>query len=308
MSDLAAGLLAALGAEPLTTGELARTVGRRRADVLHALKELRSAGRVERRPAAAYHAPNRTVWQVAASGTARNRQGTAAGAAAGMAEASPTLEPAEAPGAFLLRGKELGRAEAAVMAGPSPGERRRLGLPANVRSTFLEALAEGWSVTHAAGLTGRHRRRFYDARARSPEFADQWNEAVERGTDLLEDELRRRAVEGWKVEVYQGGELAGYRQELEPRDLHFLLRARRPEVYRDNERRVELSSPGGQPLVVEHRETLTLREGLERIAARHRKEALESGLPPPELALPKADDTWPVFEAEPNGSGEADAC
>jgi hypothetical protein len=151
VSDLAAGLLAALGAEPLTTGELARTIGRRRADVLAALQELQAAGDVERLAAAAYHAPNRTVWRVAASGSAGNIPGTAASAAAAVTEAPPSPE---ASGALLWRGVEIGEAIRVALAsgvGASAEEREQLRLAAQVDAimprwpkppalTFREAL------------------------------------------------------------------------------------------------------------------------------------------------------------------------
>jgi hypothetical protein len=122
-----------------------------------------------------------------------------------------------------------------VTAAPLPAERRRLGLSAKARSAFLEALAAGWSTTNAAELAGRHRRRFYDARERNTAFAEQWDEAVERGTDLIEDEIRRRAFEGWPEEVYQGGEMVGYVHRAGTKELLTLHRIRRPDLYRENQ-------------------------------------------------------------------------
>jgi hypothetical protein len=135
VSDLAAGLLAALGAGPLTTGELARSVDRRRADVLAALQELQAAGDVERLLAPAYHAPNRTVWQRVASDTARNTQGTAAEATAAVVEGQTLPGLAEASGVFLLRGKETGQAIRDMLAsgvGASEEEREQMRLAAQV--------------------------------------------------------------------------------------------------------------------------------------------------------------------------------
>src|SRR5437588_8722419 len=46
------------------TGDLAAAAGRRRADVLATLNELRNRGLVERRAEPKPHAPNRTVWRL----------------------------------------------------------------------------------------------------------------------------------------------------------------------------------------------------------------------------------------------------
>src|SRR5262245_57187440 len=59
------------------------------------------------------------------------------------------------------------------------------------RARFLEGLAEGLTVTAAATKGGRNPRRFYELRHESEEFAKAWEEALERGTQVLEEELRR---------------------------------------------------------------------------------------------------------------------
>lgn len=111
---------------------------------------------------------------------------------------------------------------------PLPAQRRR-GITAKMRETFLEALASGFSVTHAADCAGRHRRRFYQLAADDEEFAEVMADAIEAGTEVLIDEARRRAVEGWAEEVYQGGELVGTVRRYDSRLLQFLIAARRPE-------------------------------------------------------------------------------
>jgi hypothetical protein len=117
---------------------------------------------------------------------------------------------------------------------PKPAQRRPRGsVKEREISLFLEALCEGWSVTHAADRADRHRRRFYDLRDTSEEFAAAWDEAVEAGTQALEDEARRRAVDGWDEPVYQHGELAGTVRKYSDQLLTFLLKGRRPEKYRE---------------------------------------------------------------------------
>jgi hypothetical protein len=121
------------------------------------------------------------------------------------------------------------------------------------RTSFLEALAAGWSVKHAAERAGRDRRRFYDLRDADEAFAAEWNEAVEQGTELLEDELRRRAVDGWDENHFNGeGELIRRVHRISSQDIQFLLKARKPERFRENTR-VELTGLPAQPILLNDR-------------------------------------------------------
>jgi hypothetical protein len=88
-----------------------------------------------------------------------------------------------------------------------PAERRRRNpaIQPEAREAFLEALAAGWSVTHAARRAVVDRQRFYELRDADEAFADQWDEALEAGTHVLEDEALRRAVEGYDEDTVDGG-------------------------------------------------------------------------------------------------------
>ena len=97
---------------------------------------------------------------------------------------------------------------------------------------MLEALARGISPTSAARAAGLGRSTAYLWRQSDPDFAAKWDEAVAEGIDLLEEEARRRAVDGVnKRPIYhrgvQVGEIAQYSDKL----LIFLLERRRPEVW-----------------------------------------------------------------------------
>ena len=83
------------------------------------------------------------------------------------------------------------------------------------RALFLGALTEGASVTAACDRAVITRRTVYVWRAADPEFAAAWDDAIEAGTDALEDEALRRAKD--KSDTL----------------LIFLLKARRPEKYKD---------------------------------------------------------------------------
>jgi hypothetical protein len=56
---------------------------------------------------------------------------------------------------------------------------------------------------------------------------------MEAGTDLIEQEARRRAVEGYDRPVFQRGELAGLERVYSDMLLALLLRGRRPEIFRE---------------------------------------------------------------------------
>jgi hypothetical protein len=61
---------------------------------------------------------------------------------------------------------------------------------------FLEALANGATINSAVRLAGYARTTVYKWRAADVEFAAAWDDAIEDGTDLLEDEVLRRAKDG----------------------------------------------------------------------------------------------------------------
>lgn len=86
------------------------------------------------------------------------------------------------------------------------------------RQAFLMALAAGQSVTAAAEAAGIDRKTAYRWRDAEPDFAAGWEDALEDGTDRLEDEALRRA--------FAGSDLL----------LIFLLKARRPRKYCDRHR------------------------------------------------------------------------
>jgi hypothetical protein len=60
---------------------------------------------------------------------------------------------------------------------------------------------------------------------------------MEAGTDLIEEEARRRVVEGYDRPVFQGGKLVGVVRVYSDELAALLLRGRRPEVYRETKSR-----------------------------------------------------------------------
>lgn len=101
------------------------------------------------------------------------------------------------------------------------------------KRALLDALAETANVTWACQATGVPRRTAYDWRDADPAFAKGWEEAVELGTDALEDEAIRRAHQGVDKPVYQGGRKVGTVREYSDTLLIFMLKARRPEKFKE---------------------------------------------------------------------------
>jgi hypothetical protein len=110
---------------------------------------------------------------------------------------------------------------------PTPRRPRPRKISRRARSTFLEALGSGCSVTHSAELAGFARQRFYELAEREPDFAEEWREAVEAGTDRLEDEAYRRGVEGWDEPVFRANGLVGHVRKYSDALLTRLLASRR---------------------------------------------------------------------------------
>ncbi|HMB75485.1 MAG TPA: hypothetical protein VKN76_03740 [Kiloniellaceae bacterium] len=101
------------------------------------------------------------------------------------------------------------------------------------RARFLEVLSEHAIVGRAAAAAGASRSAFYRWRREDPDFAADWDEAVDLGISALEDEALRRALEGEETPVFHGGKQIGVTRKLSERLLIFMLKARRPEIYGD---------------------------------------------------------------------------
>lgn len=87
---------------------------------------------------------------------------------------------------------------------------------------FLDALTECGMVTASCDRAGISRSSLYSARDRDPEFHQAWEDVNERATEELEKIALKRAAD-------QSDQL-----------MSFMLRAKRPSVYRDNQR-IEIS-------------------------------------------------------------------
>lgn len=111
---------------------------------------------------------------------------------------------------------------------------------------FLQALASGCSASEAAASAGITSSSAYARRKRDPDFAAGWADAIEDSADLLEQEARRRAIDGVEEPVYQGGQLVGTKTVYSDSLLALLLKGRRQAVF--GVERKELTGPGGAPI------------------------------------------------------------
>jgi hypothetical protein len=121
---------------------------------------------------------------------------------------------------------------------PSPAARKEYTpFSTQKKALFLSLLTQGHTAAHAARACGIERMTAYKARAADSDFAAAWDIALEDGIQVLEEEARRRAVDGVTKEkgVYHQGVQVGTETVTDYSDtlLIFLLKAKRPEVYRD---------------------------------------------------------------------------
>lgn len=132
------------------------------------------------------------------------------------------------------------------------------------RARFLEALGECAIVSRAAKAAGVSRNALYEWRRDDPDFARDWETAVELGIAALEDEALRRVLDGVDTPVfYAGKQVATVRKFSDPL-LMFMLRARRPDRYRDRPN-------GAQPPAIDQTPQLTKEERDARITELLRK-------------------------------------
>ena len=77
------------------------------------------------------------------------------------------------------------------------------------REAVLAALREGRTISGAARVAGIDRAQLNRWRTGMPDFAAAWDEALEIGTDLLEDEALRRGLLGVQKPVFHRGKQVG---------------------------------------------------------------------------------------------------
>lgn len=104
------------------------------------------------------------------------------------------------------------------------------------RAKFLSILAECGNVTRAAEESECGRIMLYKIKSQDEEFSAAWEEAADIGAKRLEDEARRRAVEGWQEPVWYQGDQVGTVRKYSDTLLICLLKAHHPEKYADRQK------------------------------------------------------------------------
>jgi len=98
----------------------------------------------------------------------------------------------------------------------------------------LEVLAEGLSLKKASIAAGISKTTVDYWRKHDPSFAQEVLDAIDQGTERLEDEALRRAVDGVERPIYnKDGDLKGTEKLYSDNLLMFMLKARKPATYRE---------------------------------------------------------------------------
>lgn len=132
-------------------------------------------------------------------------------------------------------------------------------LTAKRKSTFVESYSETGNITLSAKKAGIPRQTVYDWLNTDLRFQNDFHEAREEATDLLEEEARRRAHDGIDVPFNTKDEtifLKKYSDTL----LIVLLKANRPSKFRENPQGspINVSVGGGAEQPMDRRQGLDL--------------------------------------------------
>lgn len=142
------------------------------------------------------------------------------------------------------------------------------------KARFLKVFAQNGNVSGSCRSAKVGRRTVYDWLAADATFKRLYDEAHDDALDALEEEARRRAVDGVLEPVYQGGEKVGTIRKYSDALLTLLLKGKRPDTFRE---RHEVTGKNGGPLhtqtdlILKAKSTLT--DKLKRLAARAQVDA-----------------------------------
>lgn len=136
---------------------------------------------------------------------------------------------------------------------PYPNQREGWKAPADavrtprVRAIVIDILRRGGSwqlASDEADVSRKSIRKWY---LEDPEFREECDDAIEGGTDRLEDEAIRRGQRGVRKAVYHQGVIVGYERVYSDGLLTLNLKARRRDKYSEKSS-VEMAGPGGGPI------------------------------------------------------------
>lgn len=115
------------------------------------------------------------------------------------------------------------------------------------QSRFLACYAKVGTITGAARAAGIAPGTHYEWLDFDPSYPKRFEAAYEQSMDAAEAELRRRGIQGVQEAIYYQGEVVGYKRNYSDACLIFLLKNRRPEVFRDV---TALTGADGGPLSI----------------------------------------------------------
>lgn len=101
------------------------------------------------------------------------------------------------------------------------------------KGKFLADFAWCGNVLRSAAAAGIHRRTVYTWLAEDTQFKGIYEQALNDALDRLEEEARRRAVDGVMEPVVSGGNLITHVRKYSDTLLITLLKGKRPDTYRD---------------------------------------------------------------------------
>lgn len=133
-------------------------------------------------------------------------------------------------------------------------EARQQARTLRAQARFLRDFAVAGNVSRAARTVKVGRRTVYDWLGNEA-FKRLYAEAYDDALDALEEEARRRAVDGVLEPVFQGGVKVGTIPKYSDTLLKLLLEGKRPETFRT---RHELFGPKGGPIPLSHTGTVTV--------------------------------------------------
>ena len=116
------------------------------------------------------------------------------------------------------------------------------------KRAFISAYAECGTITRAAEIANIERCTHYAWMKDDPDYVKACEAAYEQAGERLEEEARRRAVDGVEKPVFYQGKKCGVVNEYSDTLLIFLLKGAKPEKYKErisNEVSVFPSAAGG---------------------------------------------------------------
>lgn len=114
------------------------------------------------------------------------------------------------------------------------------------KRAFLAAYSECGTITRAAEIAGIDRGTHYNWIKEDTVYAKACDAAYEQAAERLEEEARRRAVEGVQKPVFYKGEECGVVQEYSDTLLIFLLKGAKPDKYAERTHTDVTVTPGSQ--------------------------------------------------------------